>query len=106
MANFKQYTRYTNGNTFTNREGVPFLVLRKSLNLQPSSTDTLVTITQDIANRPDLISYKAYGIPDLWWVIYEFNQIYDPLFGLKTGQILRIPDKTSVLTAIQNLNKV
>lgn len=105
MANFKQYTRYTNGNTFKNREGQTFLVLRKPLNLQPSDSDTFVTITQDIVNRPDLISFKAYGIPDLWWGIYEFNQIRDPLFNLKVGQIIRIPNKNNLIKAIQNLNK-
>lgn len=106
MANFKPYTRYTNGNTFANRENQLFLILRPPLNLQPSAGDTFVTVTADVVNRPDLISSKVYGIPDLWWAIYEFNQIRDPLFDLQIGQILRIPNKTSVLTAIQQLNKV
>lgn len=101
MANFKKYTRYTNGHTFTNRENQAFLILRSPLNLPPDSGDTYVTITQDIVNRPDLISFKAYNTVDLWWVIYEYNGIIDPLFDLKTGQILKIPTFQRVTAAIQ-----
>jgi hypothetical protein len=103
MANFKRLTRYTGGEIQTNRSNKTFLVLRRPLELEPSDGDTFVQITSEYVNRPDLISYKAYGTVDLWWVIYEFNGISDPLFELKLGAILRIPEKDRVLRAIQNL---
>ena len=106
MANFKRNTRYTNGLSSKNREGVDFLLLRKALVLPPDSGDTLVAIKQEEILRPDLISQKAYGQPDLWWVILEYNNIQDPLFELKESQILKIPAITRVLAAIQNLGKV
>lgn len=106
MAHFKQLTRYTNGYTYANRSNQNFLILRPPLNLPQASNDVYVTITHDIVNRPDLISQKAYNTPDLWWVVYEYNNISDPLFDLQVGQIIRIPDKTRVLTAIQQLNRV
>jgi hypothetical protein len=104
MANFKEHTRYTGGQVATDREGRNFLVLRKPLNLSQSSGDIFVNITQDIINRPDLISFKAYGYPDLWWVILEYNGIKDPIFDLKIGQTLRIPEINRVLAAISALN--
>lgn len=103
MSNFKKLSRYTGAVVTKNRSGKDFLILRQPLNLEKSDGDVFVTITQDIEKRPDLISAKAYGIPDLWWVIYEFNGIRDPLFDLQTGQILRIPELDRVLDALANL---
>lgn len=106
MANFKRNTRYTNGLSSKNRAGTDFLLLRKSLSIQPDPGDTLVAVKQEDILRPDLISYKAYGQPDLWWAILEYNNIQDPLFELKESQILKIPSIDRVLAAIQKLGKV
>lgn len=106
MANFKRNTRYTNGLTSINREGQKFLLLKKPLSLGTDSTDTLVAVKQEDILRPDLISFKAYQTPDLWWVILEYNNIQDPLFELQVGQILKIPTIDRVLLAIQNLGKI
>jgi len=103
MANFKELSRYTGGIAIKNRSGQNFLALRSSLNLVEDEGDLFITVTKELENRPDLVSFKAYGLPDLWWVIYEFNNISDPLFGLKAGQILRIPELNRVLIAISNL---
>jgi len=106
MANFKPLTRYTNGKFSENRSGTKFAVLRGSLNLEPKDDDIFVTINQNLKQRPDLIAFYAYGNSDLWWVIYEFNNINDPLFGMSLGQILRIPNKNRVIAAINELGKV
>lgn len=106
MANFKRYTRYTNGKTYTNRENKNFLILRPPLNLPQDTGDTTVVINQELINRPDLIAQAAYGNPDLWWVIFEYNGIIDPLFDLKVGQSLTIPDINRVTLAISQLGKV
>jgi len=106
MANFKALSRYTGGLLATNRSGKDFLVLRRTLELEPADGDVFVTITQEFLKRPDLISNNAYGTPDLWWVIYEFNGIKDPLFELQLGQVLRIPELERVLAAIEQLEEV
>lgn len=103
MANFSENTRYTNGTITKNRSGKSFLVLRKSLNLEPGDSDDFVIVPQHLTKRPDLISNLAYGTPDLWWVIYEFNGIKDPLFELQTGTVLRIPSIDRVLEAIEQI---
>ena len=104
MANFGSYTRYLNGEVATNRSEKQFLTLRSKLNLEPSDGDVFVPITQDILRRPDLISYKAYGTSELWWVIYEYNGIKDPLFDLKLNQTIRIPEINRVLAALENVD--
>lgn len=105
MANFKKNTRYTNGKIDKNRSNQDFLILRPKLNLLPASGDVFVTITADIANRPDLISFKAYGVVELWWAIYELNNIRDPLFDLQIGQIIRLPAVGRLTAAISMLGK-
>lgn len=105
MANFKPLNRYTNGIVTFSRNGTKFLVLRKPLNLVEDSTDVYVTLTQDLISRPDNISFKAYGTPDLWWVIAEYNGIIDPISDFKINQILKIPDINRVINAIKSMNK-
>lgn len=103
MANFRRLTRYTGGVLSTDRSGNDFLVLRRPLNLEPKEGDVFVQIDAELENRPDLVAQKAYGNPRLWWVIYEFNGIRDPLFELRRGTILRIPEQERVIAAVEAL---
>lgn len=103
MANFQPHSRYNNGTIATNREGKNFLVLRQPLNLKPDAGDVFVQVTQDMEKRPDIVAENAYGDPQLWWVIYEFNQIRDPFFNLPAGTLLRLPTLERVLAAIEQL---
>lgn len=103
MANFKNLSRYTNGQVTKNRSGKDLLILRRPLNLAEDDGDVFVMVTQELEKRPDLVAAKAYDNPDLWWVIYEFNGIRDPFFDLKQGMLLRIPALDRVLEAIEAL---
>lgn len=103
MANFRKLSRYTGGLVTKNRSDEDFLILRRPLNIEQSDGDVFVVVDKELESRPDLVSTRAYGIPDLWWAVYEFNDIRDPLFQLKAGQILRIPDLDKILIAIENL---
>lgn len=105
MANFKSSSRYRNAVVTSNRQNKNFIILRSPLNLKPDKNDTFVTVTQEIVQRPDLIAQTFYGNTEYWWVIYEFNEIRDPLFELKIGQILRIPALRRVLAAIEALEE-
>ena len=103
MANFKDFTRYTGGIASRTRSGKSFLVLRPPLNLEDDEGDTVLRVPTNLIRRPDLLSAQVYGTPHLWWVIYEFNGIKDPLFEITTGTILKIPELSRVLEAIQSL---
>ena len=82
-----------------------FILLRKSLNLEENEGDSFIIVSQEYENRPDLLSYHLYDIPDLWWVIYEFNGIHDPFFDLKAGTRLRIPELERVIEAINKIGE-
>lgn len=46
--------------------------------------------------RPDIISYKCYGVVDFWWVILLVNGIDNPFTGLKEGDLLIVPSKLDI----------
>jgi len=61
---------------------------RKPIPVTPD--DRYVTINAGYEYRPDLVSYKAYGIPDYWYLILQANNIND-VYGFKNGLTVRIP---------------
>lgn len=42
--------------------------------------------------RPDIISYKVYGVVDYWWIILYVNDIESPLTDMTSGTIIQIPN--------------
>jgi len=62
----------------------------KGQNLEQNKNDKFYTITASLEYRPDLLSYKVYGIVDYWWKIMEFNNIKD-IYDFKSGMTIRLP---------------
>lgn len=52
--------------------------------------------------RPDLLAYDLYGSSSLWWVfaVRNPNILKDPLFDFAAGQIIRIPKKETLVSAL------
>ena len=61
-----------------------------------SPFDNYHTVTQMDAGRLDLISYKYYQTPELWWVLATANGLFFPADELVAGMILRIPDLNQI----------
>lgn len=55
-----------------------------------SVNDTYYTVTPQMVNRLDRISYKFYDSVNLWWVIALASGITNPL-RVPVGTVLRIP---------------
>lgn len=104
MARFLTGSRYTNGVVSVNRNSQQFLVLRDLLVLPPDPNDSFLNITNEMINRPDIISFVAYSRPDLWWAIFDVNNIKNPYVDIQVNQRLRIPELTKLLAAINTLN--
>jgi hypothetical protein len=104
MARFLSGSRYTNGVVSVNRDGQQFLVLRDLLALAPDPNDSFLNVTNEMLNRPDIISFIAYSRSDLWWAIFDVNNIKNPYADLQVNQRLRIPELTKLLAAINTLN--
>lgn len=63
--------------------------------VSPHPSDVTTKIRSGEDHRLDLVSYRFYGNPRLWWVIALANGIYDP-YSVVAGTELRIPSIDSI----------
>lgn len=103
MAIFLSGSRYTDGVVSVNRNNAQFLVPRLTLIMPPDEDDSYLTVTGEMINRPDIASFIAYQRGDLWWAIFDINNVKNPM-TLQVNQRLRIPDLGKLLAAISTLN--
>jgi len=56
------------------------------------------TLTQKYDRRPDLLAYEMYGDAKFWWVfvLYNKNQLRDPINDFRTGLTLLIPTRNFI----------
>ena len=64
----------------------------------PSRDDDFeYTILPQYNYRPDI-----YGNPKLWWVFAQRNKdiLFDPIFDFRAGTTIKLPRKTTLLSAL------
>jgi hypothetical protein len=61
-------------------------------------------VTADELYRPDLIAWRVYKNPNLFWPISLRNGISFPFIELTAGQILTCPHIDDVSAAVSNVN--
>jgi len=93
-------SRYANSEIvyYTERKLLTFKTYKKEQNvevpvspLNPAYSTKYYVISPGTEYRPDLVSYKVYGVPDFWWRIMEYNNIKD-VFDFKAGRNLVLPN--------------
>ena len=103
MAVFTQNSRYR-GATVTEVEHdgelKPYTVLKKLIDVAPTTEDYYIVLDEGNVQRPDLISYQCYGTVDYGWAIMEVNGIRSWL-DLKLGVRLRVPPTTAIDEAVK-----
>lgn len=60
---------------------------------------SLRVIRNDLAGRPDLISYQEYGTSELDWLLLAFNNVRDVMNWPKSGEVIRIPARSLVFAS-------
>lgn len=63
-------------------------------NLNDNTPYTLYTIRED--DTLDTIALKAYGSPEKYWIIADFNHIQDPYVKLTPGDVIKVPDYSTI----------
>ena len=58
--------------------------------IHPSNTD-IVTVVKVGAQRLDMLSYRYYGTPDLWWIISQANNLAGDTMVVPVGTKIRVP---------------
>lgn len=83
-------------------EGRPFFGLWSP----PVIIETKPTITHrvvsDEVTRPDLVSWRVYEDPTLFWVIALRNGFLLPITDMRPGQLLICPNIEDVMAGLQN----
>ena len=73
--------------------------------LKCQNNSDIVTIVKVGAQRLDILSYRYYGTPDLWWVISQANNLGGDTMVVPAGTKIRIPqDIETILRDMDNLN--
>lgn len=60
-------------------------------NIPADRTDSVYIIEAGDLLRPDLIAYKLYKNPRLFWILLWLNGVNDPFEQLYAGMALRVP---------------
>ena len=76
--------------------GARFANMRYSV--QAVSTITIVSGYE--ANLPALAE-KYLGDQNMWWILLQYNGLIDPIHDIRIGQVLRIPDRTSLISYLE-----
>ena len=81
----------------TDRFGVDPLLDKVVPRLLGIQTFTTYVVRQDERAAPDMISFRNYGIQDLWWHILLYNgiSIYKDIVE---GLVLKIPEYASIIS--------
>lgn len=80
-SRYAQSVLYTGG-------GEEFLGARPQIDTTPRPDDRFHTVRE--GDRIDLIAFSYLGDAALWWIICDYNEIFNPL-ELESGAVLRIP---------------
>ena len=91
-------SRYKNLKRLINEDGVAYIETPEKVVIRESQKDIFYSVELGFENRLDLISYKFYNTPFLWWVIAIMNNIENPL-DVQAGIVLRIPSMSTLYEA-------
>lgn len=91
----QKLSRYRRLKRCIDEDGYSYIESQNKMVLRESSADTLYVVEPGNENRLDLISYKFYNTPWLWWAIATINHIDNPFF-VESGVVLRIPPLSNI----------
>lgn len=83
----RTYSRYATTPVITDRDKERNYI-RERIDTSPHYEDYYYPVKP--TDRVDLLAYRLYGRPDLWWVIADYNDLRFPLI-LPEGIVLRCP---------------
>ena len=71
-----------------------------------NNSDNLIIyeVKPDESERPDLLSYRVYGLPDLSWLVSLVSGLDDPLSPLPVGYEIVLPPLSFVRSSIRDVS--
>lgn len=83
--------RYRRSWVYKDEEERYFIGTLRPIDIPQHPSDKMYIVEYGDVARPDLIAYKHYSDPNLYWVILMINNISDPFEGIFPGMMIRIP---------------
>lgn len=91
------YDRYKNCKLLIDKEtGDKYLESFEAETIPYRVDDIYHTVEANEAHRLDLIAYKYYGNPLLWWVLALANEIRNPIVAPAAGDVVRVPNQVGL----------
>ena len=90
-----RYSRYKNLLILRMPNNEACLETYEHVNVPETNKDLIYRVSPGEEGRLDLIAYRFYSNPLLWWIIAEANGIINP-FSISGGDVIRIPSRDSV----------
>lgn len=69
-----------------------------------TSSDIRITIPEIFSERPDLLAFRIYRRPDLFWLILQYNNIVDIEEEFVAGKEIILPSVDRTLSSLVNRN--
>lgn len=91
----QNFSRYKKLKRLIDEEGNSYIETPEKMVIRETHKDSFYSVEVGCENRLDLISYKFYRTPFLYWAIAYANNIENP-FDVPAGIVLRIPDISSI----------
>ena len=83
-------TRYTTGGTVeTNSVGIGFWT---RATFPKAADDIEVELTEQTASRLNILTKQLYGRDNLVWLVWQYNNILDPVAEIYPGRIIKLPN--------------
>lgn len=88
-------TRYTIGGTVnTNPVGLGFWT---KITLDHRDDDIIVILNEKMAKHPNILTQQLYGRDNLIWLVWQYNNILDPITELIPGMKIVMPNPIRLL---------
>lgn len=82
------------------RDNDVFRAKFKNMRFNVPTESTIVLTAADESNLPGL-AYTYLGDKNLWWVLLEYNGLYDAIEDVKAGNVLKIPSRKALITYLE-----
>mgnify|MGYP001500435994 CR=1 FL=1 len=99
-------SRYRNTRLYIDATQTVFFGTWKAPDIRQFRQPTIYTVSPEELRRPDLIAYRVYGDPSLFWAIAARNNIFMPLKDIQVGQVLVCPHMDDVSAALTRASEV
>lgn len=86
--------------------GRPFFGIWKPPRIVETKPTINHRVVSDEVNRPDLVSWRVYEDPSLFWVIALRNGLLLPITDMQIGQMLICPNIEDVQAGLQNADNL